>query len=273
MPDDDPRIALARKYLKAAETELAEKEAEKPRRSAPVRASRNGTPRAVLARGLAGYVRSRDPGRTGADGRALALLLCVHMLLVNFVVGRVIALPTGVVVAAVLGYVSVLFLGIVESTSTGYTDVDSLQGDWRDWFWTLPSTLGMLAIAAFIGWIFSLVTPVSVWMLIGLSALVLYPYLQLSSLETGSPLSPLSLPVLQSYRQASGGLVCALRRVVRHCECAVGAFSHGVARPSVLDAYNHGADRGNRPVFLRVVAGPIGTPYQQGEGFMTRHFS
>jgi hypothetical protein len=38
-----------------------------------------------------------------------------------------------------------------------------------------------------------------VWILIGLSALVLYPYLQLSSLETGSPLSPLSLPVLQSF--------------------------------------------------------------------------
>jgi hypothetical protein len=197
--DDDPRTALARKYLQEAEAELAAKEAEQPRARRARAASGSNAPRAFsLSVAPATFVHI-ILGALALTFGALAVLLCVHMLLVNFVVGRVIALPTGVVVAAVLGYLSVLFLGIIESTSTGYTNVDSLQGDWRDWFWTLPSTLGMLGMAAFIGWIFSLVTPVSVWVLIGASALVLYPYLQLSSLETGSPLSPLSLPVLQSF--------------------------------------------------------------------------
>ena len=161
--------ALARKYWRPLRQSSRKK---KPRSRERLRAgagSRNGTPaRFSLAVSPATFVHV-ILGALALTAGALALLLCDHMLLVNFVVGRVIALPTGVVVAAVFGYVSVLFLGIVESTSTGYTDVDSLQGDWRDWFWTLPSTLGMFAIAAFIGWIFSLVAPVSVWMLIGLS--------------------------------------------------------------------------------------------------------
>jgi len=40
--------------------------------------------------------------------------------------------------------------------------------------------------------------PLNVWLLVAICALLLYPILQLSSLETGSPLAPLSLPVLQS---------------------------------------------------------------------------
>ncbi len=129
---------------------------------------------------------------------ALAATLTYHMLHVNFVVGRVIALPTGIIVAAALGYLSVCFLGVIESTSTGHTSVDALQGDWRDWFWTLPATLGMLAVAAAIGWILSLVTPLNVWFLIALCVLILYPVFQLSSMEAGSSAVPLTLPVVRS---------------------------------------------------------------------------
>jgi hypothetical protein len=121
---------------------------------------------------------------------ALAVTLTYHMLDVNFVVGRVVALPAGIITAAALGYLSVCFLDVIESTSIGHTNVDSLQGDWRDWFWTLPATLGMLAMAAAIGWILSLVLPVNVWLLIALCALMLYPVFQLSSLEAGSPVVP-----------------------------------------------------------------------------------
>ena len=200
----DPRLALAQQYLKSATTDIAEKEKEAVR----TRAHRAG---------------SAAPGRSGPRAfslsispatfvhvvlamvvftfAALALLWCVHLLLMNFVAGRIVALPTGVVVFAALSYLSALFLGVIESTSTGRTEVDSLPGDWQEWFWTLPSTLGMLAIAAVIGWFLSLGLPVNVWLLIALCALVLYPILQLSSLETGSPLAPLSLPVLQSIPQ------------------------------------------------------------------------
>jgi hypothetical protein len=196
-PAEDPRVALARKYLKAAETELAEKDAEKPR-AQRVRTTKGGGPRAFsLAVAPATFVHV-ILGTLALTFAAYAVVFCIHLLLTYFVAGRIIALPTGVVVAAALGYLSVLFLGIIESTSTGYTNVDVLQGDWQDWFWTLPSTLGMFGFAAFIGWIISLVTPLSVWVVIGLSVLILYPFLQLSSLETGSPMAPLSLPVVQS---------------------------------------------------------------------------
>jgi hypothetical protein len=48
-----------------------------------------------------------------------------------------------------------------------------------------------------------------VWLLVGLCALVLYPVFELSSLEAGSPLVPLSLPVLQSIaKHPFGWFVC-----------------------------------------------------------------
>jgi hypothetical protein len=120
------------------------------------------------------------------------------MLNVNLVVARVVALGTGFLTVAAWAYVSVCYLGIIESTSTGHTNVDALEGDWREWFWTLPASLGMLAISAAVGWGLSFLIPVSVWWLIALAVLLTYPILQLSSLETGTPLAPLSLPVLAS---------------------------------------------------------------------------
>jgi hypothetical protein len=196
-PPVDPRTALAQQYLKKAEAELAEKEAAQPRSKRPRRTGSVGprpfslslAPATLIHLLLAAF---------GLTFAALAATLTYHILHVNIVVGRVIALPAGIIVAAALGYLSVCFLEIIESTSIGHTNVDSLQGDWRDWFWTLPSTLGMLAMAAAVGWILSLVLPFSVWVLIALCALLLYPILQLSSLEAGSSSVPLTLPVVQS---------------------------------------------------------------------------
>lgn len=194
----DPRLALAQQYLKSASTDLAnkEREAARGRRAAAVAAGEK--PRAFSVSVSPATFVHVVLAVVVLTFAALAALWCLHLLLLNFVAGRIVALPTGVVVFASLSYLSALFLGVIESTSTGRTEVDSLPGDWQEWFWTLPGTLGMLAIAAFIGWFLSLGLPVNVWLLIALCALVLYPVLQLSSLETGSPLSPLSLPVLQS---------------------------------------------------------------------------
>ena len=194
----DPRLALAQQYLNAAKRDAKEKEVEKPR--------------GHRARQAGGAVRTKAFSLSVAPATfvhillaaitltcaALAITLTYHLLMVNFVAGRVVALPTGIIVAAALGYLSVCLLGIIESTSTGHTNVDSLEGDWREWFWTLPSTIGMAALAAAVGWVLSLVAPVSVWLLIALCVFVLYPVFQLSSLEAGSPVVPLSLPVAQS---------------------------------------------------------------------------
>jgi hypothetical protein len=196
----DPRLALAQQYLQKAKTDVAEKEAESPRaRRAAASADSSVRPFSLsIAPTTFVHILLAALALTFA---ALAMTLTYHMLHVNFVVGRVIALPAGIITAAALGYLSVCFLGVIESTATGHTTVDALEGDWRDWFWTLPATLGMLAVAAAIGWLLSLVLTVNVWILIALCVLLLYPVFQLSSMEAASPVVPLTLPVVQSIVQ------------------------------------------------------------------------
>lgn len=195
----DPRVALARQYMKSAATDLAEKEAELPRsRRAP---SATGGKQVAFAFSVAPatFVHVLLSVIT-VTFCACAMLWCFILMMnyMTFDAGRIIAMPTGFVTAATLSYLSICYLGVIESTAAGHTEVDILHGDWRDWFWTLPMTLGMAAVAAGIGWLLSLVLPISVWLLIALSLFLLYPVLQLSALETGSPLAPLSVVVVRS---------------------------------------------------------------------------
>lgn len=201
----DPRFALAQQYLKKVASDLAEKEAAQPRSQRARTPTNRGAPKAFsfsIAPPTFVHLLLAAIVLTFAG---LTVLACYHMMRANFTAGRVIALPAGVITFATLSYVSVIFLGIIETTSLGHTNVDSLQGDWREWFWTLPGTLGMLAVAAFVGWLLSVVLSANVWLLIALCALLLYPILQLSSLETGSPLQPLSFDVLQSIVKHPAG--------------------------------------------------------------------
>lgn len=206
-PPLDPRQALAQQYLRNAKAKLAEEEASAPR------ASR----RAAVEPQAAGWSLSISRSTfvhlllvsVAMTFVALLLLMMYFFLYQTAAPGGMIAvvvysiaIPMGVFTFAGLSYLSVCFLGIIESTSRGHTDVqDVLYGGWREWFWTLPSTLGMLAIAALLGWGLSLVVPVGVGALIGLSLVLLYPILQLSTLETGSPLAPVSLTVCRSLVQ------------------------------------------------------------------------
>jgi hypothetical protein len=138
-PEDDPRAALARQYLQSAEAKLAAEAAAKPRRRRAA-GKREAGFRFVIAPATFMHAALAALALTLV---LLALVLTYHMLHVNFVVGRVVALPTGVLTAAVLGYMSVCYLGIIESTSTGETNVDALSGDWQVWLWPLPASLGM----------------------------------------------------------------------------------------------------------------------------------
>jgi hypothetical protein len=202
----DPRVALAQRYIQAAAADLAGNTPARPRSSTPKTSTPGRSFSLSISPATFAHLLLATVVFTFA---ALATLWCYHLLLLNFAAGRIVALPTGIIVAAAASYLSALYLGIIESTSTGRTEVDSLAGDWRDWFWTLPATLGMLAVAAFIGWFISLAVPLNVWLLIAICSLLLYPILQLSSLETGSPLSPLSIPILQSViRHPYGWFVC-----------------------------------------------------------------
>ena len=195
-PAVDPRAALAQSYLQSARAKLAEEEAAKPR--AQRRAAQGTAPSGFSLSVAPATLLHVVLGTLALTIDFLAITLAYHMMHVNFTVGRVVALSTGLLTAAVMGYLSVCYLGVIESTSTGQTNVDSLSGDWREWFWTLPASVGMFALSAALGWGLSLALPVSVWPLIALSILITYPIFQLSSLETGSPAQPLSLPVLAS---------------------------------------------------------------------------
>jgi hypothetical protein len=222
----DPRLALAQQYLKTATVDVAEKE--KAERRTPRGAARSGTRARAFSLSVTpatfAHVLLAPIAFTFA---ALTLLWCYILLMTFFEAGRIIALPTGVIVFSALSYISVLYLGIIETTSLGQTEVDSLPSDWREWFWTLPSTVGMLAIAAFVGWFLSLGMPVNVWVLIAICGLLLYPILQLSALETGSPLQPLSIPVLKSIGQHPLGwfLFYAISFAVVNVLWAIGRFA------------------------------------------------
>jgi hypothetical protein len=203
----DPREALAQQYLARASAKLLAEEAERPRGERRRAEGRKGSEAFRFSIAPATFVHLAL-AVLGVTFVLEALTFSYHALHVNFTIGRVAALSTGCIVAALIGYLSVCYLGIIESTSTGETNVDSLSGDWREWFWTLPASLGMLLLSAALGWGLSFVIPVSMWLLIAVSALVTYPIFQLSSLETGTPAQPLSLPVIQSlWKHPLGWLV------------------------------------------------------------------
>ncbi|MCA9231479.1 MAG: hypothetical protein KDA57_12570 [Planctomycetales bacterium] len=195
----DPRHRLAQRYLQAARDDLAAKEAEKPKSQRKRPAQRDGQPSLV---DLAPSIDSS----TFVHGILLAIVLtiaalaaiwCYVVMDAAFVAGRIVAMPTGIVVFIAVSYASACFLGILESTAQGHTTLEhSLSGDWRDWFWTVPSTLGMLGIAAGLGFLLSRGAPQDTWTVIGVTILFVYPLVQLSCLETGSPAAPVSIPIL-----------------------------------------------------------------------------
>jgi len=199
--EQDPRRRLAERYLQSAREDLAAKEAGQSvshRRQAS-RVDSNASI-AALAPSISGstFVHALLLMFVLTLG-ALAFVWCFVLLSFNFFVGRIIALPTGVLVILGLSYASACYLGILESTSHGHTTPDDqLQGDWRDWFWSLPSTLGMFALATAVGYGLGQLAPDNTWVIVDITIWLLYPILQLSSLETGSPLLPFSVPVLRS---------------------------------------------------------------------------
>lgn len=199
-PSVDPRHAAANDYLEAARAKLVAQEAALPksRRRLPDGRRRGASFALSVAPMTFMHVFTAMIGLTLMF---LAFALTYHMLHVSFTVGRVVATGTGFLTAAIAGYISVCFLEVIESTSTGETNIVLTDIDWKDWFWTLPATLGMVGLSAALGWIISLVLPVSVWGPIAISILFTYPIFQLSSLETGSPMAPFSLPVLRSMVQ------------------------------------------------------------------------
>lgn len=197
--DIDPRHRMAQRYLQTARDDLAAKEAEKPKpqRRRPTRLAEKPTLADLKPSIAASTVVHAILLSAALSAGFMTVTICFAIMDSMFLVGRVIALPAGILMSIGLSYASAFFLGVIESTSHGYTTPDDmLTGDWRDWFWTLPSTLGVLFMATMLGWLISRVAPDSTWMILGISVWLCYPVLQLSTLETGSFTAPISLPVL-----------------------------------------------------------------------------
>jgi len=196
--EENPRHGMAQRYMQAAHDELAAKEAAKPRSQ---RTRPSGEPSAVtflpsISLSTILHVVLLMPALTFAG---LATLWCYVLLDTYFIAGRIVVIPTGIVLFATASYASAFYIGIIESTSHGHTSPDdTLAGGWQDWFWTMPSTLGMLVIAIGVGYGISVVTPQETVRVTALTAWLAYPILQLSSLETASPLAPLSIPILRT---------------------------------------------------------------------------
>jgi hypothetical protein len=130
---------------------------------------------------------------------ALLVAFCYHMLNVMFVLGRILGLPVGLLTAAVLSYVSAMYLCVVRETAEGGDAVNDWSTDgWREWFWTLPSTLGMLVIALVAGWFAGRLTPETWWLPALVVTLLLYPVLQLCTLESESVIMPVSWRILRT---------------------------------------------------------------------------
>jgi F0F1-type ATP synthase membrane subunit c/vacuolar-type H+-ATPase subunit K len=190
----DPRKALAERYLQKARAELAAKEAERPQ---PHRADGKSNESVAL-----GDLWPRISGSTYIHFillvpvmtlAALAAVWCLILIEFSLIVGRIIVLPAGILLMLAISYAMAYYLGVIESTSHGETTPDeSLRGTWQDWFWLLPATIGVCAMAAGIGYLVSLPFPGNRGLVIGITTLVLYPLMQLSSLETGSPFAPFS---------------------------------------------------------------------------------
>ena len=197
----DPRHRLAQKYMQRAHDDLSAKEAEKPRSQRQRSSSLQGKP--TLA-----DLRPSIASSAVLHGMMLMFVLTVVLLLFTanywllnaaFLVGRAVAMAVGIVIFLGLSYTSALFLGIVESTSHGHTDPEpALAGDWRDWFWTMPASWGVLLATAALGWMLSKLSPDHTSTIIGATIWLGYPILQLSTLETGSIGQPFSLPVLST---------------------------------------------------------------------------
>lgn len=194
----DPRKALADKMIRDAQARLEAESAPPARQSRRRQHASSASPRIVLSLDSAVFVHF-VLGMAALTVAALACLFCYHMLYTMFVLGRVLALPTGMLTAVVLSYLSVCYLGVIESTANGRTTLDDhVTGEWRDWFWSLPSTFGMLAWAGFLGYLVTMPMAEGRWPVVGLFTWALYPVLQLSVLENEFPLVPFSLPVLRT---------------------------------------------------------------------------
>ena len=132
-------------------------------------------------------------------GFVVGFIIYVMIVVMVPTFGVALAVPTAMLLAAVLSYASASYLCVIQETSGGAETVEEWpSAGWREWFWTLPSTLGV-AIATFL--LASAIDKLlftNSWFLICTVWFLLYPVMQLSVLEADSLTVPFSKPIWMS---------------------------------------------------------------------------
>ncbi len=136
---------------------------------------------------------------------AVGLLFCLYLVSLGLLaayIARWISLPIILIAIFSCSYVSACFLAIMEGTAGGRDKIEDWPtGLWREWFWSMPSTFGMLGAAVLLGAAFGRVISDQSWLSTLIVTFFVYPFFQFSAVETGSPLYPISVPVLKSFRR------------------------------------------------------------------------
>ncbi|MCA9263742.1 MAG: hypothetical protein KDA60_07820, partial [Planctomycetales bacterium] len=152
-PLADPRVLAARRRLQSAQVDLAAKEKMMAERTAGA----GNVLSAAWLRHNVGHWMLLSLGFALASGAAL---WCYYLLNTVFVAGRAVAMGTGMFCGFVASYTSQYFLASLQATFDGNVELDELSVlNWKEWFWTLPSTLGMFAWGLILGYIVSLAMP------------------------------------------------------------------------------------------------------------------
>jgi hypothetical protein len=101
----------------------------------------------------------------------------------------------------VASFTSASFMLVIEQTAQGTDVVEEWPtGLWRDWFWTLPITVGLLVPPAVVIDLLRRGLGAQSWLPFLPLVFFLYPFLLASALDNGSPLTPFSKNVLRSLK-------------------------------------------------------------------------
>ena len=122
----------------------------------------------------------------------------------GMILGLVMGVPSLLLILIGVGYVSACLLAVIEDTANGCDQVQEWpESDWRDWAWTLRLPLvagfGSLLAAS------AMKQLTGQWNLVaGLPAMVVFPIMVLSMLESGSAAAPISGAILKSCLRFRG---------------------------------------------------------------------
>jgi hypothetical protein len=101
----------------------------------------------------------------------------------------------------IASFTSATFMLVIEKTAQGVDVVDEWpSGLWREWFWTLPMTLGLLVPMAVVLDLLRRGLGFPTWLLFVPLVFFTYPFMLTSAIDNGSLLAPFSKNVLRSLK-------------------------------------------------------------------------